>query len=166
MKKKTVAFFDLLIYTIICLPLIVISFILLFLLITKGTHEWLYNNWYLILIFAISFMLPIGGTMLFRYVEINDDLVYFHYFPFAKSWEKSSNNVDIIWNQQVVISEIKDIEIVKLIKEEKESKIFYKHWFNKYMKINLKYGNSKYVYVGNYSNRQIKKIEALITENL
>ncbi|MCM1350593.1 MAG: hypothetical protein NC182_05260 [Prevotella sp.] len=51
-----------------------------------------------------------------------------------------------------------DIEIVKLTEEEKQTKVYYKHWFNKYLKINLKYGNPKYVYVGNYSNCQIKKI--------
>ena len=39
-----------------------------------------------------------------------------------------------------------------------QTKVYYKHWFNKYLKINLKYGNPKYVYVGNYSNYQIKKI--------
>lgn len=57
-----------------------------------------------------------------------------------------------------MISEIKDIEIVKLTKEEKQAKVYYKHWFNKYLKINLKYGNQKYVYVGNYSIHQIEKI--------
>ena len=45
-----------------------------------------------------------------------------------------------------------------LTEEEKQTKVYYKHWFNKYLKINLKYGNPKYVYVGNYSNYQIKKI--------
>ena len=33
-----------------------------------------------------------------------------------------------------------------------------KRKFNKYLKINLKYGNPKYVYVGNYSKYQINKI--------
>ena len=62
-----------------------------------------------------------------------------------------------------MISEIKDIEIVKLTEEEKETKIYYKHWFNKYLKINLKHGKSKYVYIGNYANFQIKKIISLLT---
>ena len=43
-------------------------------------------------------------------------------------------------------------------KNEKQTKVYYKHWFNKYLKINLKYGNPKYVYVGNYSKYQINKI--------
>lgn len=99
-----------------------------------------------------------GGTLLFRYCEIKNNSVYFHYFPFTTSWERAANNIDILWNQNVFISEIETFEIVKLTKEEKQVRVYYKHWFNKYLKINLKYGNPKYIYVGNYSNGQIKKI--------
>lgn len=127
-------------------------------LVTKGTSEWIYENWYLVLIFAITFMVPIGGTLLFRYCVINNNLIHFHYFPFTTSRKKAANNIDVKWNQNVFISEIKDIEIVKLTENEKQTKVYYKHWFNKYLKINLKYGNPKYVYVGNYSKYQINKI--------
>ncbi len=137
--------------------MIVTAVILLFMLVTKGTSKWIYENWYLVLIFAITFMVPIGGSMMFRYCVINNNSIHFHYFPFTTSWKKVSDNIDIRWNQDVVISEIKDIEIVKLTEEEKQTKVYYKHWFNKYLKINLKYGNPKYVYVCNYSNYQIKK---------
>lgn len=68
------------------------------------------------------------------------------------------SNIDITWNQNVVISEVKDTEIVKLTEEEKQTKVFYKHWFNKYLKVNLEHDASKYIYIGNYSNNQIKKI--------
>jgi len=146
--------------------MIVTAVILLFMLVTKGTNEWIYENWYLVLIFAITFMVPIGGTMLFRFCIIKNDSVYFHYFPFSKSWKNASNNIDIRWNQDILIFEIKDIEIIKLTDEEKQTKVYYKHWFNKYLKINLKYGNSKYVYVGNYSNYQIMKIVKLAMEHL
>lgn len=142
--------------------MIVIAVILLFMLVTKGTSEWIYENWYLVLIFAITFMVPIGGTLMFRYCVINNNSVHFHYFTFKKSWKNATNNIDIRWNQDVVISEIKDIEIVKLTEEEKQTKVYYKHWFNKYLKINLKYGNLKYVYVGNYSDYQIMKIIKLM----
>ena len=99
---------------------------------------------------------------MFRYCVISNS-VHFHYFPFTTSWNKSANNIDIRWNQDVAISEIKNIEIVKLTEEEKQTKVYYKHWFNKYLKINLKHGNPKYVYVGNYSNYEIKKIIKLMT---
>ena len=158
MRKRIIAFYDLLFYAIICGPLIVVSILLLSLLVTKGTSEWIYKNWYLLVTFAVSFMLSIAGVSLFRYCIFNNNTIYFHYFPFAKSWEKAANNIDVRWNQNVLISEIKDIEIVKLTAEDKQTKVYYKHWFNKYLKINLKYGNPKYVYVGNYSNYQIKKI--------
>ncbi len=158
MKKKIIAFYDLLFYAIICGPLIVVSILLLSLLVTKGTSEWIYKNWYLLVTFAVSFMLSIGGAILFRYCVFDNNSIHFHYFPFTASWEKAANNIDSRWNQDVVISEIKDIEIVRLTEEEKRTMVYYKHWFNKYLKINLKYGNPKYIYVGNYSNYQIKKI--------
>ena len=138
--------------------MIVIAVILLYMLVSKGTSEWIYENWYLVLIFAITFILPIGSAIMLRYCVVNNDLIHFRYFPFTKSWDKFTNNIDAKWNQNVFISEIKDIEIVKLSEDEKQAKVYYKHWFNKYLKINLKYGNSKYVYVGNYSNYQINEI--------
>ena len=162
MRKRIIAFYDVLLFAIICSPMIVIAIILLFMLVTKGTSEWIYENWYIVLIFAITFSVPIGGTIMFRYCVINNNSVHFHYFTFTKSWKNATSNIDIRWNQDVVISEIKDIEIVKLTKEEKQTKVYYKHWFNKYLKINLKYGNSKYVYVGNYSDYQIMKIIKLM----
>jgi hypothetical protein len=110
-------------------------------------------------------MIPICGTMFFRHCVVNNNSIHFHYFPFTKSWNKAANNIDCRWNQNVFISEIKDIEIVKLTEEEKQTKVYYKHWFNKYLKINLKYGNPKYVYVGNYSNHQIQKIIKLVESN-
>ena len=158
MRKRIIAFYDVLLYAIICVPLVVVSAVSFYLLVTKGTSEWIYENWYIVVIFAISFMLPIGGIMLFRYCLIENNLMHFHYFTFATSWEKVNKNIDVLWNQDVLIVEVKDVEIVKLTKEEKKEKVFYKHWFNKYLKITFKYGNPKYVYVGNYHPVQIKKI--------
>ena len=163
MRKRIIAFYDVLLFAIICSPMIVVAVILLFMLVTKGTSEWIHENWYSVVIFAITFMVPIGGTMMFRYCVTSNNFVHFHYFAFTKSWKNAANNIDIRWNQDVVIWEIKDIEIVKLTEEEKQVKVYYKHWFNKYLKINLKYGNPKYVYVGNYSNYQIKKIIKLMS---
>jgi hypothetical protein len=111
MRKRIIAFYDVLLFAIICSPMIVTAVILLFMLVTKGTSEWIYENWYLVLIFAITFMVPIGGTMMFRYCVFNNNLIHFHYFTFTKSWKNATNNIDIRWNQDVVISEIKDIEI-------------------------------------------------------
>ena len=164
MKKQIFAFYDLLFYAIVCGPLIVISVVLFF--VMEVTTEWIYENWYLVIIFAISVGLSIGGTLLFGYCIFEYDTIYFYYFPWGKTWEQAVNNIDCRWNQDVLISEIKDIEIVKLTEEEKQTKVYYKHWFNKYLKINMKYGNPKYVYIGNYSNWQIKKIIRLANEKI
>ena len=158
MKKRIIAFYDLLLFAIICGPMIVVAVILLCMLVTKGTSEWIYENWYLVLIFAITFMLPIGSTMLFRYCVIYNDSIHFHNFTFAETWKNAANNIDIRWNQDVFISEIENVEIVKLTEEEQQTKVYYRHWFNKYLRIDLKHGGSKYVYVGNYAVYQIKRI--------
>lgn len=165
MKRKIISFYDALLYTIICGPMIVASIILFFIISVNrrkiGTDirtGWVYKNWYIVLIFAVSSVVPIVAIALFRYVIIENQTISFCFYPFTKSWKNAANNIDMLWNQNVIISEIKDIEIVKLTKEEKQTKVYFKHWFNKYLKINLKYGKSKYVYVGNYSNHQIKKI--------
>ena len=53
MRKRIIAFYDVLLFAIICSPMIVTAVILSFVLVTKGTSEWIYENWYLVLIFAI-----------------------------------------------------------------------------------------------------------------
>ena len=157
--NKKIAFYDIVVYLIICAPLFCVSLIIGFNGLFTSNLEWLKENILKVIIFAFGIVLPIAGILLFRYYEVkNNNSVYFHYFPFTKSWDKASNNIDINWNQNVFISEVESVSIVKLSKEELNTKVFYKHWFNKYLKINLKYGNPKYVYVGNYSNCQIKKI--------
>jgi len=167
MEKKIIAFYDLLLYVIICIPMRIVAIILFIVICIKDTGDWVYKHWYYVLIYATLFSVSLSGKILFRYYEFSSKhgTIYFYYFPFFASWKKYLNNIDIRWNQNAFISEIKDVEIVKLTKEEKKTKVFYKHWFNKYLKINMKYGNSKYVYVGNYSNRQIKQLVSLITKS-
>ena len=56
MKKRIVAFYDALLFAIICFPMIACAVILLFVLVTKGTSEWIYENWYLVLAFAAHYL--------------------------------------------------------------------------------------------------------------
>ena len=100
------------------------------------------KHWYLVALCSLGIILFIVGRLLFRFIEISSESIYFIYFPYG-SWEKAAGNIDAFWNQN---------------EEEKRTKVYYKHWFNKYLKINLKYGNPKYVYVGNYSKYQINKL--------
>ena len=162
MKKRFIAFYDAFCFAIIA-GIMWSTAIVIFITGHFGDFDWCVENWYLLVVFAICVVVPIGGTLIFRYCVIDNNATYFHYFPFTASWEKAANNIDARWNQDVFISEIKDIEVVKLTEEEKQTKVYYRHWFNKYLKINLKYGNPKYVYVGNYSNYQIKKIIKILT---
>ena len=89
MRKRIIAFYDVLLFAIICSPMIVVAVILLFMLVTKGTSEWIHENWYSVVIFAITFMVPIGGTMMFRYCVTSNNFVHFHYFAFTKSWKNA-----------------------------------------------------------------------------
>lgn len=163
MRKRIIAFYDVLLFSATCGPLAMCS-ILIFISGKLNDPEWS-NCWYIALLFSVGIAVPIGCSLFLRYTSINNKhSIHFHYFPFTTSWERAANNIDINWNQDVFISEIKDIEIVKLTEEEKQTKVYYKHWFNKYLKLNLKYGHTKYVYVGNYSNLQIKKLIKIIRE--
>ena len=68
----------------------------------------------------------------------------------------------ILYNSEININDVEKIEIITLTKEEQNKYIGYKRILKKYLKINLKYGNPKYVYVGNYSKYQINKIIKLV----
>lgn len=165
MKRRIIAFYDVLLLSITCGPLMICS-ILIFVFGKLYDLDWILKYWYLVLLFAVGIMVPIAVVLCFlRYtLFIGNQSIYFHYSPYITTWKKLSN-IDSLWNQNMFFSEIKDVEIVKLTEEEKQTKVYYKHWFNKYLKINLKYGKSKYVYVGNYSNLQIKKIIELLTSS-
>ena len=156
-RKRIIAFYDVLLYAIICGPMIVIAIMTLFAMLIHGAREGVVP-FKMVLILAIAVSIPSAVWMLFRFCILDKDTIYFYYYPFARSLEKAANNIDIKWNQKTYISEIIGFEIVKLTKEEKQTKVYYKHWFNKYLKISLRDGNTKYVYVGNYSNFQIRRI--------
>lgn len=161
MKKRIIAFYNLLLYAIICVPLIVIAAVLLYILVTRGTGEWIREHWGLVIAFAVSVMVPIGGVHMIDTCDIENNEVRFYHMPLTKGWEKAVNNIDARWNHRFLISEVAAIEIVKLTKEEKRAKVYYRHWFNRYLKITLKYGAVKYIYVGSYAGLQIRKMMEL-----
>lgn len=71
----------------------------------------------------------------------------------------------ILYNNEIRIKDVEKIELVKLTRAEQKQYIGYKHLFKKYLKFVLEFGTPKYVYVGNYSNRQIHMIVKLVNEN-
>ena len=64
----------------------------------------------------------------------------------------------ILYNNEIEINDIEDIQLITLTREEQNKYIGYKHLSKKYLKFTLKYGNPKFVYVGIYSKQQIKQI--------
>lgn len=164
MKKKILAFYDLLVYSIICAPLMVSS-AMIFVFGELGNSSWLREKWYLLLLFATGLVLPLGLIVFIKYFEIKNDLAYFYYFTLTTNLEKAAKGIDSCWNQEMHPSEITNVEIVKLTKEEKKKYTSTKFFFNKYLKINLKYGACKYVYVGTYSKFQIKRIIKLLLKS-
>lgn len=71
----------------------------------------------------------------------------------------------ISYNGEIPLDEVEKIEVVTLTKKEQQQFVGYKHLTGKYLKFTMKYGNSKYVYVGNYSARQIDNIIRLAMKN-
>ena len=76
----------------------------------------------------------------------------------------NKNDRDLHSNWIIYPSEIESIEIVNLSNEEIRKYTSAKFLFSKYLKINLKYGHCKYVYVSHYSNSQIRKIKKMLTK--
>ncbi len=83
----------------------------------------------------------------------------FQLFATNKFYNKKSL---ISYNSEIEIKDIEKIELVTLTKKEQNNYIGYKHLQKKYLKIFLKYGNPKFVYVGSYSKNQIKQIIKLL----
>lgn len=161
MRKRFIAFYDALCFSIVAGVMWTIAVMIL---ITGqfGDFDWCVENWYLVLAFAICVVVPI--TIMFSLQKISIDLScdkvsLFYLVNFRK------NEKDLHDNWIIYPSEIESIDIVKLSNEEKEKYTSARFVFNKYLKINLKFGHCKYVYISHYSNWQIKKIIQMLTPN-
>jgi hypothetical protein len=158
MKKRFIAFYDVLCFSIIALVMWTIALIILF----AGKLEdyaWSLEYWYLHIIFAICFFVPM--TLMFFIQNITIDLKCnkfdaYYLVAFLK------NDKDLNSNWSLYPSEVESVELVKLSKEEKKKYTSAKFLFNKYLKINLKYGHSKYVYISHYSHSQIISIKRML----
>lgn len=98
-----------------------------------------------------------------NHIIINDNKIKVYDFPlFATNKFYNKNRSLISYNSEIEIKDIEKIELVTLTKKEQNNYIGYKHLQKKYLKIFLKYGNPKFVYVGSYSKNQIKQIIKLL----
>lgn len=159
-KIKITAFWDLLIGAIICSILFTVA-IFIFVVI-KGNKGWNDISWYYALICSICIAVPTTIMLSLQKISIDlscDKMSLFYLVNFKK------NDRDLHGNWIIYPSEIESIDIVRLSNEEKKKHTSARFIFSKYLKINLKYGHCKYVYVSHYSNRQIKKIIQILTQN-
>ena len=161
MKKRFIAFYDVLFFSLIAGIMWTVATII-FINGHLGDFDWCVKNWYLVVVFAICFAVPVVIMLTLQRISIDlacDKVELFYLVNDRKNERDYSSN----WN--IYPSEIKSIEVVYLSKEEKRKYTSAKFLFNKYLKINFKYGNYKYVYVSHYSNYQIKRIIEMLTKN-
>lgn len=161
MRRRFIAFYDALFFSVVAGVMWTIAIMIL---ITGqlGDFDWCVENWYLVLAFAICVAVPVTIMLSLQkiYIDLSCDKVSLFYLVNFRKNEK-----DLHSNWIIYPSEIESISIVKLSNEEKKKYTSARFAFNKYLKINLKFGHCKFVYVSHYSNWQIKKIIQMLTQN-
>ena len=161
MKRiKITAFWDMLIGSIVCSILFTVAIYIF--IVVKGYKGWNDISWYYTLICAFCIAVPVTIMLSLQKMTIDlscDKVSLFYLVNYRK------NDRDLHSNWIIYPSEIERIEIVKLSKEEKRKYTSARFLFSKYLKVNLKYGHCKYVYVSHYSNSQIRKIIKMLTKN-
>ena len=159
MKRiKITAFWDMLIVSIVCSILFTVAIYIF--IVVKGDKGWNDISWYHTLICAFCIAVPTTALFCLQKITIDlscDKVQLFYLVNYRK------NDKDLHSNWVIYPSEIESIKVVNLSKEEKLQHTSAKFLFSKYLKINLKYGHCKYVYVSHYSNSQIKKIIHLLS---
>lgn len=159
MKKKIIAFYDLLFFSIIGGIMWTVA-IVIFITGRIGDIDWCVENWHLVLVYAVCIAVPFTAMLCLQKVHIDlscDSVNWFYLVDFRR------NDRDMHTNWTMYPSEIESIEIVRLSKEEKRKYTSARFLFNKYLKVNFRFGHSKYVYVSHYSNSQIKRIISILT---
>ena len=160
MKKiKITAFWDMLIGSIVCSILFTVAIYIF--IVVKGDKGWNDISWYHTLICAICVAVPVTIMLSLQKItiDLSCDKVEIFYLVNDNKNERDYNS-----NWNIYPSEIESVEIVKLSNEEKRKYTSAKFLFSKYLKINLKYGHCKYVYISHYSNSQIRKIKKMLTK--
>ena len=158
MKKRFVAVYDRLFYSIIS-AIMMIIFVVIFVYGDFNSEEWLISHWYLIVIQIICCAVPVAikPTMQKITIDLNSNEFKAFYLVNIKK-----NSMDIQSNWFFSPSEVESVELVKLSKEEKKKYTSAKFLFDRYLKVNFEDGNSKYIYVSHYSDSQIIEIAKML----
>ena len=160
MKKRFIAFYDTLCFSIIA-GIMWTGAIIILINGEFGNSEWIKQNFHHAVLFAICIAVPVTIMLSLQKMTIDlscDKVSLFYLVNYRK------NARDLHGNWIIYPSEIESIEIVKLSNEEKRKYTSAKFLFGKYLKVNLRFGHSKYVYVSHYSNSQIRKIIKMLTK--
>lgn len=159
MKKRFIAFYDAVCFVLIAG--IMWSYALyIFLTGQFGDFDWGVENWYLVLAFSTCIAVPITVMLSLQRMTIDlpcDRMELFYLVNFRR------NERDLNSNWILYPSEIESIEVVRLSNEEKRKYTSARFLFHKYLKVTMKYGHCKYIYVSHYSTWQIKKIIQTLT---
>ncbi len=160
MIKRFVALYDAIVYSIIS-AYSIMNVLYVFFFVDLHDFDSCVENWYYVIIFAFSAAIPFGLMFFVQRIKINFNTgkLEAHYLV---NYAKNDRDINNNWN--IYLSEIESIEIVKLSKEEKRKHTSARFLFSKYLKVNHKFGHSKYLYISHYSNYQIKKIIKLLTK--
>ena len=143
--------------------ILLLSIIAVILFTKYNSHIILVIIAYICIVFIVVALLKLFSFP--SHIVIRDNKIKVFDFPLlATNKFYAKKRSLILYNSEINIDDVEKIEIITLTREEQLKYIGYKHLLRKYLKLNLKYGNPKYVYIGNYSNYQIKKIIKLVSK--
>ena len=159
MKKRIFAFYDVLISVIVASILWTTSLIIMA-NSQINDFKWLCENFGVAVCCAVCFVLPVLVALFVQWmiIDLRIDKLEAHYLV-----NFNKNDKDILSNWMIFPSEVVNAELVKLSKEEKRKYTSAKFMFSKYIKVDMRYGHCKYLYVSHFSNYQIKKIIKMLT---
>ena len=120
-------------------------------------------HWYWVIICAVCIAVP-TGCIVFGIHKCTIDLVCDR-VELVYLVRHNVNSRDLLSNWVIYPSEIEKVTVVRLSKEEKRRYTSARFLFSQYLKIEMKFGHVKYVYVSHYSNYQITQIIKLLTSD-
>ena len=117
-------------------------------------------DWHWVIVFSVCIAVPTGGIF-FGIHKCTIDLVC-DKVELVYPVSHNRNARDLLSNWVIYPSEIEKVTVVKLGKEEKHRYTSARFLFSKYLKIEMRYGHTKYVYVSHYASFQINQIIHLL----
>ena len=157
MKKTFAALYDVLFVSLISACMYTVSLWIM----SRGPVGDL--HWYWVIICAVCIAVP-TGCIVFGIHKCTIDLVCDR-VEIVYLVRHNVNSRDLLSNWVIYPSEIEKVTVVRLSKEEKRRYTSARFLFSQYLKIEMKFGHVKYVYVSHYSNYQIAQIIKLLTSD-